>query len=52
MKIKLVEFEGKQDMNKELTWGPNDYKSRLGPFHALRVAGVGPKKTVSCEIRK
>jgi hypothetical protein len=46
-------YKGKQDMNKQqLTWGPNDDKSRLGPFRALCVAGVGPKKTVSCEMRK
>ena len=37
-------------MNKEqLTWGPNDDKSCLGPFRAVRITGVGPKKSVSCK---
>jgi hypothetical protein len=37
---------------KQLTWGPNDDKSHLGFFRAVRIAGVGPKKSVSCKIRK
>ena len=36
--------KGTQDINKELTWGPKDNKSHLGPFHVLGVARVGPKK--------
>jgi len=40
-------------MNKEqLTWGPNNDKSHLGLFHAVHITGVGPKKSVSCKIRK
>jgi hypothetical protein len=42
-------------MKKEkLTWGPNDFDHRLGPFRSLHVAGVGslePKNSVSCEVR-
>ena len=38
-------------MNKELTWGLNDDKSRLGLFCALHVARVGPTVS-SCKIRK
>jgi len=40
-------------MNKEqLTWGPNNDKSHLGPFRAVRITRVGPKKSVSGKIRK
>jgi len=42
----------KGEQKDNLPGGPNDDKSCLGPFHALHVAGVGPKKTVSCEKRK